>query len=335
MCAISRPEQVPEQVDFFSVDVSFISLSLVLPAAFPFLRENGEAVCLVKPQFEAGPRQGGEKGRGARPLPCTVRCWKRRLAMRFPAVFPRSGLTYSPVKGPEGNIEYLLYLRREAQPRTGELPDLSELVEESHRVLNGGGHGMKILIQPNLTKAGAARHTARVISRLSELGVACLMEEQFRFAFDGLPLAFCEEPSDGFAACDIVIAVGGDGTIIRSAKDAAAFGKPVLGVNVGRLGFVAGLETDELDRLPLLMEGEYLVDERMMIEVRLEREGEVFFLLRAERCGHGARRSLAHPRFSRAPRPEPRGAITGRMGLSSSTPTGSTAYSLSCGRTGD
>ena len=49
---------------------------------------------------------------------------------------------------------------------------------------------MKILIQPNLTKAGAARHTARVISRLSELGVACLMEEQFRFAFDGLPLAF-------------------------------------------------------------------------------------------------------------------------------------------------
>ena len=118
---------------------------------------------------------------------------------------------------------------------------------------------MKILIQPNLTKAGAARHTARVISRLSELGVACLMEEQFRFAFDGLPLAFCEEPSDGFAACAVVIAVGGDGTIIRSAKDAAAFGKPVLGVNVGRLGFVAGLETDELDRLPILMEGEYPV----------------------------------------------------------------------------
>lgn len=189
---------------------------------------------------------------------------------------------------------------------------------------------MKILIQPNLTKAGAARHTARVISRLSELGVACLMEEQFRFAFDGLPLAFCEEPSDGFAACDVVIAVGGDGTIIRSAKDAAAFGKPVLGVNVGRLGFVAGLETDELDRLPLLMEGEYLVDERMMIEVRLEREGEVFsyYALNDVVMARGA---LSRILDFRVLLDQSHVGDYRADGLIVSTPTGSTAYSLSAG----
>ena len=131
-------EQVPEQVDFFSVDVSFISLSLVLPAAFPFLRENGEAVCLVKPQFEAGRGKVGKKGVVRDPA-VHREVLEKAVGYALSSGFSPFGLTYSPVKGPEGNIEYLLYLRREAQPRTGELPDLSELVEESHRVLNGGG----------------------------------------------------------------------------------------------------------------------------------------------------------------------------------------------------
>ena len=131
-------EQVPEQVGFFSVDVSFISLSLVLPAAFPFLRENGEAVCLVKPQFEAGRGKVGKKGVVRDPA-VHREVLEKAVGYALSSGFSPLGLTYSPVKGPEGNIEYLLYLRREAQPRTGELPDLSELVEESHRVLNGGG----------------------------------------------------------------------------------------------------------------------------------------------------------------------------------------------------
>ena len=133
-------EQVPEQVDFFSVDVSFISLSLVLPAAFPFLRVTGEAVCLVKPQFEAGRGKVGKKGVVRDPA-VHREVLEKAVGYALSSGFSPLGLTYSPVKGPEGNIEYLLYLRREAQPRTGELPDLSELVEESHRVLNGGGTG--------------------------------------------------------------------------------------------------------------------------------------------------------------------------------------------------
>ena len=129
-------EQVPEQVDFFSVDVAFISLRLVLPVGRNFLKDGGEAVCLIKPQFEAGREKVGKKG-----------------VVRDPAVhqevieqitdfvlhngFSILGLTYSPVRGPEGNIEYLLYLKKSDAPESVPM-DIAGLVEESHRVLNGG-----------------------------------------------------------------------------------------------------------------------------------------------------------------------------------------------------
>ena len=130
-------EQVPEPVDFFSVDVSFISLALVLPAARPFLREGGEAVCLIKPQFEAGREKVGKKG-VVRDKAVHREVMEKVVALAFSGGYSPLGLTYSPIKGPEGNIEYLLYLRREETPQMGELPDIAALVEESHRVLNGG-----------------------------------------------------------------------------------------------------------------------------------------------------------------------------------------------------
>lgn len=131
------PEQVPEQLDFFSVDVAFISLKLVLPAARPFLKDNGEAVCLIKPQFEAGREKVGKKGVVRDPA---VHEEVIRTTVDFVLHngFSVLGLTFSPVKGPEGNIEYLLYLRKSEEP-AGTMPDIHELVENSHRVLNGGG----------------------------------------------------------------------------------------------------------------------------------------------------------------------------------------------------
>ena len=131
------PEQVPEQLDFFSVDVAFISLKLVLPAARPFLKDNGEAVCLIKPQFEAGREKVGKKGVVRDPA---VHEEVIRTTVDFVLHngFSVLGLTFSPVKGPEGNIEYLLYLRKSEEP-SGTMPDIHELVENSHRVLNGGG----------------------------------------------------------------------------------------------------------------------------------------------------------------------------------------------------
>ena len=115
-------EQVPEPIDFMSADVSFISLSLILPAARPLLAEEGQAVCLIKPQFEAGRGKVGKKG-----------------VVRDKAVHQEviEGLTFSPVKGPEGNIEYLIYLQKAERPQLLEgVAGPRETVEASHQELD-------------------------------------------------------------------------------------------------------------------------------------------------------------------------------------------------------
>ncbi len=97
-------EQVPEEIDFFSVDVSFISLRIILPAVRPLLRDGGQAVCLIKPQFEAGREKVGKKGvvrdRAVHEEVVETIC---RFALENG--YSVLGLTFSPVKGPEGNIE--------------------------------------------------------------------------------------------------------------------------------------------------------------------------------------------------------------------------------------
>lgn len=104
-------KEVPEALDFASVDVSFISLSLVLPVAYTLLRDSGEMVCLIKPQFEAGRDKVGKKG-VVRELSTHLEVVKRIVAAVAAMGFCAKGLTYSPIKGPEGNIEYLLYLQK-------------------------------------------------------------------------------------------------------------------------------------------------------------------------------------------------------------------------------
>ena len=106
------PETIGEYADFASIDVSFISLTKVLPAVKQLLKENGEIVCLIKPQFEAGREKVGKKG-VVRDKQVHIEVIENiinycRLEMGFAIL----GLSYSPIKGPEGNIEYLLYLSR-------------------------------------------------------------------------------------------------------------------------------------------------------------------------------------------------------------------------------
>lgn len=129
-------EQVPEPMDFFSVDVAFISLRLVLPVARRFLKDNGFAVCLIKPQFEAGRENVGKKG-VVRDKNIHVQVIHEVTGFAREIGFSTLGLTYSPVKGPEGNIEYLLFLQKSEQS-IDTLPEIESLVEESHRRLNGG-----------------------------------------------------------------------------------------------------------------------------------------------------------------------------------------------------
>lgn len=103
--------QIPEPLDFISIDVSFISLGLVLPVACRLLGEGRKLVCLVKPQFEAGRGLVGKKG-VVRELSTHVAVLERVLGIAGELGLCALGLTYSPVKGPEGNIEYLMCLQK-------------------------------------------------------------------------------------------------------------------------------------------------------------------------------------------------------------------------------
>ena len=125
-------EQVPDELDFASVDVSFISLRLILPALRGVLKEDGSVVCLVKPQFEAGRDKVGKKG-VVRDPKVLLEVLEHFLEHAREADFTVRDMTYSPIKGPEGNIEYLGYLTVGAgEDWSG---DLKALVAESHETL--------------------------------------------------------------------------------------------------------------------------------------------------------------------------------------------------------
>ncbi len=129
-------EQVSDKIDFFSVDVSFISLKLVLPATLPLLSDQAQGVCLIKPQFEAGRERVGKKG-VVRDVQTHLDVVREIVNFTSSNGFTVLGLTYSPIKGPEGNIEYLLYIQKGAyQPNP---IDPAAVVAESHSELNGGG----------------------------------------------------------------------------------------------------------------------------------------------------------------------------------------------------
>ena len=125
-------EQIPEPLDFVSVDVSFISLGLIFPALRPLLADNANLVCLIKPQFEAGKDKVGKKGvvRDPKVHLAVLEQFLRHAAENDLTV---KGMTYSPIKGPEGNIEYLGWLTAEAGENCS--PDLHSLVETSHKEL--------------------------------------------------------------------------------------------------------------------------------------------------------------------------------------------------------
>ncbi len=128
-------EQVPDEIDFFSVDVCFISLVLVLPAVRPMLKENGTAVCLIKPQFEAGKGKVGKNG-VVRDKAVHAEVIQKIYDYCLENGFSVLGLEYSPIKGPEGNIEYLIYIQKSDEPCAVQNFDIKEMVEASHRELD-------------------------------------------------------------------------------------------------------------------------------------------------------------------------------------------------------
>lgn len=128
------PEDIGEKIDFASIDVSFISLKLVLPVAKELLADNGEIAALIKPQFEAGREQVGKKG-VVKDINVHYEVIKNILDFARSIGFYIGGLSYSPIKGPEGNIEYLAYLKKQECEDTVSDEIIHEIVDKSHELL--------------------------------------------------------------------------------------------------------------------------------------------------------------------------------------------------------
>ena len=130
-------EQLGEPLDLSVVDVSFISLKIVLPAIKALLKPTGQVLCLIKPQFEAGKEKVGKKG-VVRDKKVHLEVLEQFLRYASECNFYVKDITFSPIRGPEGNIEYLGQLTVAEQPPYG--GDLAALVEESHARLEGASH---------------------------------------------------------------------------------------------------------------------------------------------------------------------------------------------------
>ena len=183
---------------------------------------------------------------------------------------------------------------------------------------------------PNAEKDRAIENAQRIIDILSYYDTAFTMHKAFSGDFSVGNISFYPNHSEAGAHSDMVIAVGGDGTIIHMAKHAAEYDKPILGVNCGRIGFVANLEPSQLNLLPKLLVGDYNIDKRMLLEVEIAQSGEheTLFALNDVTVTRGSLSTMVeldvmlNGEFINSYRAD---------GVILATPTGSTAYSLSAG----
>lgn len=191
---------------------------------------------------------------------------------------------------------------------------------------------MKVFICANLNKEKTAEVFSQVISALKAGGMTPLAESRFSnicksMNVGGISFGTAEQNA---AECDLFLTIGGDGTILRWGKKAASADKPLLGINTGRLGFMATLEKNDISKLKNLSKGKYKISSRMMINVILNSNGETkrFLALNDVVLFKGVRSKLPEYVVSCGNTEVTRIRADG---LIISTPTGSTAYSLSAG----
>lgn len=189
---------------------------------------------------------------------------------------------------------------------------------------------MKIGIKPNLTRENAYNVTKGVFNELKDSGVSILFSDEFEKELD-FPGAVFSPDESLYSECDIIIAIGGDGTIIHCAHECAKFGTKVLGINAGRLAFMAGIEERELFLLHKLVCGEYETERRMLLSVDLFDSEK---LVNSSYCINDA----VIARGDSLKMCDIRVTCDGKAvndyyadGIIVSTPTGSTAYALSAG----
>lgn len=193
-----------------------------------------------------------------------------------------------------------------------------------------------VAVIPNLTKRNAQQVTAEVIDRLLQSGMRVYLDRRYAGTFGPLfpegSLYYADSTDALCQAADMLLTVGGDGTIIHAAFHASFYDKPLLGVNTGRLGFAAELEPDELPMLQRLAEGAYTIEKRMMLRiVHHTPTGEKEY--RAMNDAVISRGSLSRLIDIGVSLADEGGYIGSYRadGLIISTPTGSSAYSLAAG----
>lgn len=189
---------------------------------------------------------------------------------------------------------------------------------------------MIISVFPNLLNNGVEDLSRNVFSVLSELNTEVYVSSKYKDKFSGCNVLFADD-DEIMRNCDVAIAIGGDGTTLNVAKKAARYSKKVLGINAGRLGFMSGLEHDELDLLKNVVDGNYEIDERLMLEADIVKNGSV---LSVHQCLNDA--VISRGNFARLI--DINITCSGRNvsnmradGVIVSTPTGSTAYSMAAG----
>ena len=185
---------------------------------------------------------------------------------------------------------------------------------------------MKVFVFPNLDKHHSYEYTVEACSVMYESNIELSMDRRYKSVFESLGYITFDTQEKCIDSCDIVAVIGGDGTILKLAEAAAAGKKPILGINCGRLGFMASLEHEDLHMLRTLPEKKYTVSQRMMLCVKL---GDKCFnalndvvIAKSDDC------KIADFKVSKSGRTI---SYLRADGVIFSTATGSTAYSMSAG----
>lgn len=189
---------------------------------------------------------------------------------------------------------------------------------------------MVISVFPNLNNNGVSELAFDVIKILTDGGADVYVQNEYKSIFKSTKAKF-ENFNKAMSLCDCAIAIGGDGTILNIAKKAAFLNKSALGINAGRLGFMSGIERDELSLLTKLINKEYIIDDRAMLKATIEKDGEVL-------SSHHCLNDIVVSRGDFARLIDVTITCDGRSvsnmrsdGVIISTPTGSTAYSMAAG----
>lgn len=187
---------------------------------------------------------------------------------------------------------------------------------------------MNVYLFVNLSKKHCTEYTLEAFEVLKRCGISVMISEKHRYIFSSAEGMIYGEEKECISACDMVIAIGGDGTILKCAGKASQYRKPILGINCGRLGFMASLEHSQLGLLEKLVTNEYSISSRMMLEVEIKGHDKRYkalndvIIAKSDNCKISDFKVSKNGQLISALRAD---------GVIFSTATGATAYSMSAG----